>query len=102
MCRRLRAAGYEHEDRFRIEVFDALHEGGEIRVGDRHAHRADDLAAGGLEGLLEGVFGVDAGAEIGHHGVDLLDAAFGGRPGAERVGDLRIVKDTRTMYGDFW
>ena len=44
--RRLRAAGDEDEDRLGIDVLGALHEGREVRVGDREAHRADDLAAG--------------------------------------------------------
>ena len=47
--RRLRAARHPDVDRFRIEVLGALHEGREVRIGDRKAHRADDLAAGFLE-----------------------------------------------------
>ena len=74
--RRLRAARNEDHDRFRIEVLGALHEGGEVRVGDREAHRADDLAAGFLEGALEARLEVVAGAVVGHHRVGLLDAAF--------------------------
>ena len=71
-----------------IQVLGALHEGREIRIGDREAHRADDLAARFLEGALERAFGVVAGAEVGDHGVGFLHAVLR-RPGAERLVELR-------------
>src|SRR4029078_6376095 len=58
--RRLRAAGHEDEDRFRIEVLRALHERRKVGIGDRHAHRSDDLATGRLECFLECSLGVEA------------------------------------------
>ena len=71
------------------EVLRALHEGGEVRVRDREAHRADDGAAGGLERALERGLGVVARAVVGDHGVVLLDAALGRGPGAEGLHHLR-------------
>ena len=58
---RLRAAGDDDEDRLRIEVLGALHVGRKVRIGDRHAHRADDLAAAGLEAGDEAGLGVMTG-----------------------------------------
>src|SRR5260221_13429019 len=59
---RLGAAGYEYEHRLRVEVLRTLHEREEIGVRDRHAHRAEKLAAGVLERPLECALGVDSGA----------------------------------------
>ena len=67
---RLGAAGNPDVDRIRIFILGALDEGGEVRVGDREANRADDLAAALLEAGLERGFGVDAGTVVGDHGVD--------------------------------
>src|SRR5467141_1217766 len=86
--RGLRAAGNEHVDRLRSEVLGALHERREVRVGDREAHRADDAAAGFLEGALELRLVVVPRAVVGDHGVGLLDA-LPHRPGAEGLHDLR-------------
>jgi hypothetical protein len=85
---RLGAARDPDVDRVRIGVLGALHEGGEVRIGHREAHRADDLAAGLFEAGMEGAFGVDAGAVIGHHRVGGFHALLG-RPGAERLVELR-------------
>ncbi len=73
--RRLRAAGDEDVDGFGVGVLDALDEGGEVRVGDRRLVGADDLAAGLVEALGEGLLGVMAGAVVGDQRVGLLDAA---------------------------
>src|SRR6267142_1096556 len=56
----------------------ALHERREVGVRHREAYRADDRAAGSLEGAGERVLGVVARAVVGDHGVRLLDAALGG------------------------
>src|SRR6185312_308438 len=72
----------------RLGILGALHESGDIRIGDREAHRADDLAAGFLEAGMEGAFGVDAGTIVRHHRVGGLHA-FLGRPGAECLIELR-------------
>ena len=69
--RGLRPAGDENEDGLRIEILRALHEGREVGAGDRHAHRADDFAAGIFESFDEPGFGVDSGAVVRDHGVDL-------------------------------
>ena len=68
----LRAARDHHEDALRVDVLGALHEGREVGIGDRHAHRADDVAAGRLEAGLERLLGVVARAVVGDHGVGLL------------------------------
>ena len=84
----LRAGGNEHENRFRVQVLGALHIGREVGIGDRHAHRADDLAAGGLERAMKSAFGIMTRAIVRHHRVGLLDAALG-RPGPERFRNHR-------------
>ncbi len=86
--RRLRAARHEDEDRFRVHVLGALHEGGEVGIGDGIAHRADDLAPGRLERAVEGGFGVMAGGKIRHHRIDLPHPVLVG-PDAERLVELR-------------
>ena len=55
---------------------------------DRHAQRADDLAAGFLEGAMEGLLDVMAGRVIRHHGEGAFDALLVG-PGPERFDQLR-------------
>jgi len=76
----LRAARNEHKYRFRVQVLGALHEGREIRICNRHPHRTDDFSAGGLEGTLEGLFGVDTGTVVGHHRIGFLNSTFFGGP----------------------
>src|SRR5262245_66538298 len=61
---RLRTARNEDVDAFRIYVLGALHERREVRIGDREAHRSDDLAARFVEGALERPRGVVSGAVI--------------------------------------
>ena len=50
----LRAARDPDVNRVRFGIERALHKGGEIRIADRKANGADDLAAGLLEAQMEG------------------------------------------------
>src|SRR6185437_6985371 len=85
---RLSAPRNEDVDGFRVQVLRALHVSGEIRIGNWHAHRTDDLAAAFLEAFLEPLLGVVAGTVVRHHSVGLLDPAFGRSPFAKRIVEL--------------
>ncbi|MNL08089.1 hypothetical protein D3C87_1287940 [compost metagenome] len=56
---------------------DALHEGAEVRGGDRHTDALDHGAALLGELALEGCLGVDAGPVVGDGGHDLLHVLLG-------------------------
>src|SRR5712671_3660294 len=62
------AALDEDDDRLGRYVLRALHDGREVRVRHREAHRADHVAAGGLERALERALRIVARAVVGHHG----------------------------------
>ena len=85
---RLRARWQEQEQRVGTSIAHPLQEGREVRVADRHAHLADDLAAGGSERLLELCLGVLPWPEIGDQRVDALQLVLR-RPGGDRRGVLR-------------
>ena len=61
--------GTKMKMRFGVGVLGALHERREIRIGDGHPHRPDDLAAARLERADEGGFGVQPGTVVGHQRV---------------------------------
>ena len=67
------AGRHEDEDRVRLGIGRALQERREIRIGERHLDRFDDLAAGRLEAFGERFFRVDARRIVGDDGDDFLD-----------------------------
>src|SRR6266404_4762462 len=71
-----RAAGGPNVDGVGVGVLGTLDEGGEVLVRHRITRRADDLAAGILESLVERGFAVMPGAEVGHHRIGFADAAL--------------------------